>query len=277
MIMGESIKNVWYSITIRLFVPDFLSASVLVGSHDSNNRGRGKAFHFESQQAALMGGIRNRRMKEMTCPLCGGYNPSLFSRDDVRDYYQCRTCNLVFVPPDQYLSLEDEKKRYDLHRNSPGDSGYLEYLNRLLSPMAERLKPGSNGLDFGCGPEPVLADLFRGAGHAMVSYDQFYRPDDSVFDDRYDFITASEVVEHLRHPAKEFERLLRCLRQGGILGIMTQWVVQPDAFSRWHYKNDRTHICFYSPETFSWLAQKWGTTTVFPERDVVLFLKKEQV
>ncbi len=216
-------------------------------------------------------------MERIGCPLCKGLDWCRFFQDDVRDYYQCTDCRLVFVPPEQFLCVEAEKDRYDLHRNSPEDAGYRAYLSRLLNPVLERLAPASRGLDFGCGPEAVLAALFSNAGHVVDTFDVFYRPDAAVFNTRYDFITASEVAEHLRDPGQELERLWQCLKPGGILGIMTQWIVPAEAFSRWHYRNDRTHICFYSKETFAWLAQKWGATTVFPERDVVLFLKKEHV
>lgn len=212
-------------------------------------------------------------MERTGCPLCKDLDRNRFFQDDVRVYYQCTGCRLVYVPPEQFLSAEAEKNRYDLHRNSPEDAGYRAYLSRLANPMLERIKPGSRGLDFGCGPQPVLAGLFMRAGHSVVTYDIFYQKDDRVLDEQYDFITASEVAEHLRDPRQELERLWQCLRPGGILGIMTQWTVSVEAFPMWHYKNDRTHICFYSPETFSWLARKWGAEAAFPEKDVTLFLK----
>ncbi len=213
-------------------------------------------------------------MPDATCPLCGEQaDQSLYFQDTLRRYYQCTVCRLVYIPPEQFVTAGDEKKRYDLHQNFADDSGYQAYLSRLLHPMLQRLRPASRGLDFGCGPEPVLAELFRRAGHAMTAYDVFYQPEKQALEDRYDFITATEVAEHLRDPRQELERLWACLKPGGILGIMTQWVVPADQFPRWHYKNDRTHICFYSEKTFEWLARKWGARIEFPVRDVVLIKK----
>ncbi len=193
----------------------------------------------------------------------------------MRDFYQCPVCSLVSVPPEQFLSMEHEKKRYDLHQNSGKDQGYRAYLSRLAGPMLRRVRPGSRGLDFGCGPEAVLASLFRESGHFMAVYDLFYHRVDTVFETAYDFITASEVVEHLRDPHAELDRLWHGVRPGGILGIMTQWIDQAKAFSTWHYKNDRTHICFYAPQTFTWLGRKWGAEVIFPERDVALLWKAD--
>ncbi|MDA8100371.1 MAG: class I SAM-dependent methyltransferase [Nitrospiraceae bacterium] len=195
------------------------------------------------------------------------------SRDARREYLLCSACGLVFVPSRYFLSPEDEKKRYDLHRNSPDDRGYRRFLERLLHALHPRLAPASSGLDFGSGPEPLLAAVFREAGHAMTIYDPFYEPAPAALGRQYDFITASEVVEHLREPGRELDRLWNCLKPGGLLGIMTQPIVDRDAFPRWHYKNDLTHICFFSPGTFRLLAERWHAEIEFPEKDIAVFRK----
>ncbi len=207
------------------------------------------------------------------CRLCSSEQVHLYSRDAHREYFRCEVCGLVFVPPPQHLSPDDEKRRYDLHRNSPQDPGYRAFLNRLFIPLQQRLAPRSNGLDFGSGPVPVLARLFTEAGHVITLYDQYYAPDNTVFEKQYDFITACEVAEHLREPGRELDRLWSCLKPGGTLGVMTKFIVDREAFPQWHYKNDRTHICFYSEQTFSWLAGQWGGKLTIPEKDVVLMTK----
>ena len=207
------------------------------------------------------------------CPLCRTENAGAFSQDKRRDYYQCRVCSLVFVPSQQFLSAEDEKKRYDLHRNSPEDLDYHRFLNRLLTPLQQRLSPGSTGLDFGSGPEPVLAGMFEDAGHSMTLYDHFYAPVPAALEKQYDFITATEVVEHLHDPKKELDRLWACLKPGGLLGIMTKCAVERGAFSQWHYKNDLTHVSFFSRATFTWLALQWNADLTFADSDVFLFQK----
>jgi hypothetical protein len=180
----------------------------------------------------------------------------------------------VFVPPAQHLTSSEEKARYDLHRNSPNDTGYRAFLNRIFIPLQQRLAPGSSGLDFGSGPSPTLSLLFTAAGHSMAIFDRFYEPDPRAFVRRYDFITATEVVEHLRQPKKELDLLWSCLEPGGWLGIMTRPAVEREKFSTWHYKNDRTHVCFFSEATFSWLALQWHADLFCVGPDVVLFQKK---
>lgn len=139
--------------------------------------------------------------------------------------------------------------------------------------MHNRLRPNSSGLDFGSGPAPVLSRMFEQAGHTMTLFDFFYHRDFAALKKEYDFITASEVVEHLREPEKELNLLWSCLKPGGHLGVMTQSVVSHESFSAWHYKNDVTHVCFYSEETFRWLASTWRAEVSFADNDVVILHK----
>ena len=187
---------------------------------------------------------------------------------------RCRVCSLVFVPSPYFISREEEKKRYDLHQNSPRDPGYLRFLSRLFVPLQQCLTPGSSGLDFGSGPEPVISRMFEDAGHSMTLFDQFYEPAAAVLEKQYDFIIAAEVVEHLRDPEMELERMWACLKPGGRLGIMTSSVIGQEAFPHWHYKNDPTHVCFFSRATLAWLAREWDAELVIPDEDVFLFRKK---
>ena len=180
----------------------------------------------------------------------------------------------MFTPQEFFLSEDDEKKEYDFHENSPEDVGYRRFLGRLMNPVCEWIPPKSCGLDFGSGPGPTLSVMFEEAGFDMRVYDKFYAPDASVFlENHYDFITASEVIEHLHNPAFELQRLWTCLKKHGVLGIMTKMVIDQGTFAKWHYKNDRTHVIFFSKPTFEWLAKKWQARLEFFEKDVVLFFK----
>jgi hypothetical protein len=111
------------------------------------------------------------------------------------------------------------------------------------------------------------------AGHHVELYDCFYAPDRSVLARRYDFITATEVVEHLHRPGEELHRLWALVRPGGYFGVMTKLVLDREAFSRWHYKNDPTHVSFFSRPTFAWLAEQWGAGIEFIGQDVIIFTR----
>jgi SAM-dependent methyltransferase len=209
------------------------------------------------------------------CPLCGSADTRWLCRDRWRDYFRCTVCELISVPAAQFVSAAEEKARYDQHRNSPDDPGYRAFLSRLLNPMLERLRPGSHGLDFGSGPGPTLSLMFIEAGHTMAIYDPFYAPDASVLERQYDFVTASEVVEHLRRPRQDLDRMWACVKPGGILGLMTSLVPAPEAFRPdWRYARDLTHVCFYSSATCAWLAAQWRADFEIHGADAALLQKR---
>lgn len=208
------------------------------------------------------------------CPLCSCDEVVAFFEDKNRTYLQCHYCQLIFVPREFWLTAEDEKAIYDLHENDVQDMGYRQFLSRLSNPLLKKLETKQRGLDFGCGPGPSLSILFEVHGHQMDLYDPFYYKNPTVFEKRYDFISATEVLEHLRDPDRELTALFTMLKQGGWLGIMTKLVIDKDAFSNWHYIRDKTHICFYSQSTFTYLAQRFSAELSFVGNDVILLRKK---
>lgn len=206
----------------------------------------------------------------MHCPLCHCESVVEFHRDRRRDYFRCQRCALVFVPVVYFLSEELEKAEYDLHRNDVDDPGYRKFLSRLAEPLSQRLPAGATGLDFGCGPGPALAAMLRERGYAVALYDVFYHPDRAVLGERYDFVCATEVVEHLHRPGEVLQQLWEMLGPGGYLGIMTKLVRNREAFAAWHYKNDATHVCFFSERTWQWWAAEYGATLERIGADVML-------
>lgn len=218
--------------------------------------------------------------QQASCPLCLGTQASLFHQDNnkrsQRPYYRCHECSLVFVPPEFYLSSEDEKAEYDLHENQLADEGYARFLNRLWSPYKACFEGQStkqvNLLEFGCGPGPLLAKMMKQDGFNVSLYDHFYYPDTQVLKlNYYQGISATEVIEHVFDAKGVFESWLSYLAPNGHLAIMTKLVKDQGAFANWHYKNDVTHVNFYSVETFEWLAKRYGLGLEIHGADVMIF------
>jgi hypothetical protein len=231
------------------------------------------------------------------CPLCASSQGVLFFegtsgafRTCPRTYFRCGVCYLIFATAAQFLSPQAEKAEYDRHQNSPNDMGYRRFLNRLCEPMGQRLSAHSHGLDFGSGPGPTLSLMLEEAGHVVTLYDPFYAPDATVLHQSYDFVTATEVVEHLHHPRQALDQLWHCLKPGGWLGIMTKLAhpggdrvdkkraltisdTHSATFATWHYKDDLTHVCFFSRQTFLWLSQLWRCQLTIIGNDVILLQK----
>ena len=209
-----------------------------------------------------------------SCPLCQSSKIEFYFEDKQRSYQQCGNCALVFVPSEFFLTPQKEKAIYDLHENSLNDQSYINFLNRLAKPLVEELKAQSSGLDFGCGPAPVLAKSLENYGHKVALYDKFYATDAGVLDTEYDFITCTETIEHFHTPATEWQLLLSILKPGGVLGLMTKLVINKERFASWHYKNDLTHVSFFSKETFDFLAKRDNLDLNYVGNDVIMLKKR---
>jgi len=226
------------------------------------------------------------------CPLCSASDCTLWYVQERkpligRAYHRCSNCKLIFVPSAHQLSAEEEKAIYTAHENNPDDPGYRKFLNRAFEPVLSRLKDSHlntaqlnegrsnqpHGLDFGCGPGPTLSLMFQEAGFSCEAYDPFFANDTALLQKTYDFITATEVFEHLSRPAKELKLIGDMLKPEGILAVMTKRPRDLAAFKSWHYLMDPTHITFYSLATFDWIAKTYGYTLIYSSDDVVLLKK----
>jgi SAM-dependent methyltransferase len=207
----------------------------------------------------------------VACPLCGAAT-AFFHKTD-REFHRCGSCLLTFVPAEAHLTPEAERARYATHRNSPSDAGYRAFLDKLLAPLAARLPAGARGLDFGSGPGPTASVMMAERGFSTRVYDPYFAPDEAPLRETYDFVTCTEVAEHLRRPAEVFARLDGLLKPGGTLGVLTGVLEDDAAFASWWYHKDPTHIAFYRPRTLEWLARRHGWTLERPSRDASLFRK----
>lgn len=207
------------------------------------------------------------------CPLCKHQPNERIDQTPSRDFYRCHSCYMVYVPAAHHLSPDDEKAIYDYHENEIEDAGYRLFLSRLATPLLEKLKAHSRGLDFGCGPGPALAAMLEEQGHEMSLYDLYYRDTPEVLGKRYDFITCTEVLEHLREPESVLEQLTAMLAPGAYLGVMTKLMPDLERFSQWHYARDLTHICFYDRRTFAYIAKRFGFEFSILRSDVILLRK----
>jgi hypothetical protein len=172
------------------------------------------------------------------CPLCHSDACELYHAEGERRWFRCPSCTLIHLDPALRLSPRDERARYSHHENNPHDPRYVDFLRRLADPLARRLLPGARGLDFGCGPSPVLAGMLNEAGFPCRAYDPFFFPDASRISGQYDFVACSEVVEHACDP---------------------------------------THVCFYAESTMRWIAGQQGWSVDFPRPDVTLFSVPRQL
>lgn len=196
-------------------------------------------------------------MSKNPCPLCHSVKTNYFTNAMNRDYFLCTHCKLIFVPKVFLLDKKEEKKRYDLHKNSINDKGYVNFLSEIVQAISQKIAPPSFGLDYGSGPTPVLAEILRNKGYNINIFDPFYAVDKTVLEKTYDFICMSEVAEHFYNPSQEFEELVKLLKPNAYLFIMTLSTDAINDFPNWHYQKDDTHVCFYSSESMQYIADKY--------------------
>lgn len=212
-------------------------------------------------------------MYKSSCPLCKSHNIARFSKDKKRIYFNCINCKSIFVPHEYHLREQDEKKRYELHTNSPNNSKYITFLSRIVKPVLEKTNPNSRGLDFGCGPGPILKNIFKTHSINIEEYDPFFKDTKNLLDTKWDFIISTEVVEHLKYPLEELYKMWNILKPGGYLFIMTQLYQPNTEFKSWYYKGDPTHIIFYTKESFKWINEKLNSSLEFIGNDIIILKK----
>lgn len=212
----------------------------------------------------------------MQCPLCHAATAQLLYLQPKppnvgREYWQCDQCELIFVPAEFQLDAAAEKAIYDYHQNDPADAGYRAFLSQTLNPLVERLPAAAEGLDFGSGPGPTLSLMLEEAGFSCAVYDIYYANEPARLARSYDFITCTEVLEHLAQPRQILEQLVAMLRPQGLLAIMTKSTDTATDFANWSYRQDATHITFYGSKTFAWIASHWQLQMLYQDDRTVIF------
>ena len=209
----------------------------------------------------------------MKCVVCHEKLKKVYKIIDNKRYWKCDICFAIFLEKKHYLNKTLEKKHYLKHQNYIANPGYRKFLSKLSDPLIKELSNGDEGLDFGCGHGPALADILINNGFKVQLYDPFFFPDKKVFNKQYDFITCTETVEHFFDPFEEFILLNNLLKKGGLLAIMTSFLPKEDIFENWYYRRDPTHVVFYSEETFRVIARKMSWIPEIKCMNVIFFKK----
>lgn len=206
----------------------------------------------------------------MHCPLCQSDSQLVSPL-----VYECEHCALIFKDQQSYLTDNEDFERYAHHLNNIEDQGYVDFLNRLVIPLKEFLPRTFEALDFGCGPGPTLEHLLEACGGNVKSYDPLFFPEAQfLIPSFYDVVTCTEVVEHFKSPFENWRQLTDLVSDDGVLGVMTQFFTPDLNYQSWWYKNDPTHVCFYSQKTFEYIAEKFQLTIAYNDSKSVIIFKK---
>lgn len=195
---------------------------------------------------------------------------TIFSAIDKPHFYHCLDCEGIFRNPFYILPEKEEHKRYFTHNNDLNDPNYIKYLSESIAPFLNFIEPGEVGLDFGCGPTKGIEYILDQSGIEIMSYDKYFFP--NSYETTFDYIFCHEVVEHFVKVREEFKNLVNQLKPRGRLFIRTE--THPKDFENWYYKNDSTHVFFFSEKTFINLALVFNLEFLVLEKNKFVLIKK---
>ncbi|HAS72525.1 MAG TPA: class I SAM-dependent methyltransferase [Clostridiales bacterium UBA8960] len=200
------------------------------------------------------------------CKICGSECTQILYEKIESTYHKCTKCAFIFKDPACYVTSVEEQQIYDSHINTVDDPAYVAYFDTFIQKCIIRfIGDSKQALDFGSGPEPVLAQILRSNyGFEVDIYDKYYAPEKAYIGNSYDLITATEVVEHLKDPLPYFELFKSLLKPMGVLAVMTQFHHDDERrFEHWHYRRDESHVSFFTPQTMATIAERVGLEIVY--------------
>jgi len=209
-------------------------------------------------------------MKTQPCRLCHN-TMTFFAHERKRDYYRCSFCDSIQMDHNAIISYEMEKHRYDQHNNDIHDLGYQAFVSPITDYIFKHYTKDQKGLDFGAGPGPVIAKMLRGRQYDIVLYDPYFHQNDDVLKQTYDYIIACEVIEHFNQAHHAFQQLKTLTDEKTEWIFMTQIYEDSIDFSTWHYKNDETHVIFYTKKTLAYLKTLYNWKRLIIDGRLIIF------
>ncbi len=209
----------------------------------------------------------------MICSLCG--SPTLFFKKiRKKEYYRCSTCDAIQLHSNYFLPPEEEKARYETHNNNVEDPRYQQFVSPIVKEVLSYYKTNHIGLDFGAGTGPVISKLLSERGYKINLYDPFFWNDKQYLQSKYDFIVCCEVIEHFHSPKKEFQLLHSLIKEKGSIILMTDLYHDDIIFDTWYYKNDPTHIFFYTKNTLEYIREQYNYTNLIIKNRLIHFISR---
>jgi 2-polyprenyl-3-methyl-5-hydroxy-6-metoxy-1,4-benzoquinol methylase len=204
------------------------------------------------------------------CPLCN-FTASLFCDKPKHLFYKCNTCDGIFRPKHTFLTAKAEKEHYEKHNNDIYDERYQNFVSPIVDAVLHDFTTEAKGLDFGSGTGPVIAKMLIDKGYQVQNYDLFFANESSLLNEKYDYVSCCEVMEHFQQPYKEFELLKRLLLPNGKLYCKTEVYTNQKPFENWYYKDDFTHVFIFQPKTLEWIKEEFNFSNLIIKEKLIVF------
>jgi len=206
------------------------------------------------------------------CPLCH-HIAKVFITIQGRAYFECEQCCAIFLNKQCLPDKQEEEDRYKQHNNDVNDLGYQNFVKPIVDSVLKDYTPLHSGLDFGAGTGPVISKLLSDNDYKMAQYDPFFHNFPDLLHKSYDYIACCEVIEHFHKPAKEFSLLCNLLANNGKLYCMTSIFNPKIDFKTWYYKDDPTHVFFYSEATFEYIRRFFNFSDLQIMKNLIILSK----
>lgn len=190
----------------------------------------------------------------MNCPVCECKKSIqvLIKRPDFEygsvttlEYRACQNCSLVFSSETPSAELiMGFYETYSTHKPAACERAFFSKWQRekYLRSISEMINPKNRQianlsiLDYGCGSGDFIAELVHVGVTGVVGYDldegarqcvrqrglvAFAKVEDALTAGPFDAIFLNHVIEHLSNSTDEVRRLVRNLKQGGLLFVRT--------------------------------------------------------
>jgi SAM-dependent methyltransferase len=234
------------------------------------------------------------------CSICAGHTVAVGSKRSTTttltfELRQCTECGFAFVrdPISDFAALYDDayyrgegadRAVSYVHEVTHFQRSVRQYEWRGVVDVVEsaRRERGSEGaprwLDFGCGAGGLVRYLARrgvdaygfeeGHGRELALRQKLpiLSADELEKSERFDVVTAIEVLEHVFDPLDVLRTIRRALKPGGLFFYTTGNPSgrSPSALLGWSYLVPEVHVSFYEPRTMSLALEKTGFRTFYP-------------
>ena len=186
-------------------------------------------------------------------------------------FYKCNNCDGIFRPKHTFLTTEEEKSHYENHNNDVFDERYQTFVSPIVEAVLYDFTSEDKGLDFGSGTGPVIAKILTDKGFQVRNYDLFFANEPSLLNEKYNYVSCCEVMEHFHQPYKEFELLKSILLPKGKLYCKTEVFNNQKPFENWYYKDDFTHVFIYQPKTLEWIKSEFSFSNLIVKEKLLVF------
>ena len=179
------------------------------------------------------------------------------------EYYHCPACKFMFAGDPFWL---DEAYKNPINLSDTGLLARNIYFNKITAALITfYFNSKGSFLDY-AGGYGIFTRLMRDTGFNFFWYDPYCSnltaagfEYDMKSQKNVELLTAFEVFEHLNDPLSEIERMLSFSKNIFFsTELLPSPVPAPEKF--WYYGFDHgQHISFYTVETLTLIARKYGT------------------